>query len=239
MSLHPGEDFGRGLRQGGAGPAGDGERMGEAKLTHGTVWGAIDALAARYGLSPSGLAKRAGLDATAFNRSKRVTPEGRPRWPTTESLSKVLEATGADLRDFLSLMPDGPGRCDASMPLVRTGGSGAGGFFDEGDAPRAGGLEPLPPPGFGDDGAYALEVSGNGMEPLYRQGDRLIVSPGAPIKIGDRLVLKTTDGEVMAKILAGKSAATVELASFDPAQSDLVFPRKRIAWMHRIVWVSQ
>jgi len=48
-------------------------------LTHSKVWNAIDALARRYGLSASGLAKRAGLDATAFNRSKRVTGEGRPR----------------------------------------------------------------------------------------------------------------------------------------------------------------
>jgi phage repressor protein C with HTH and peptisase S24 domain len=66
-------------------------------LTHSKIWTAIDALARRYGLSPSGLAKRAGLDATAFNRSKRVTPEGRPRWPTTESVAKVLAATGASL----------------------------------------------------------------------------------------------------------------------------------------------
>ena len=42
-------------------------------LTHGKIWTAIDALASRYGLLPSGLAKRAGLDVTAFNPSKRVT----------------------------------------------------------------------------------------------------------------------------------------------------------------------
>ncbi|HVQ11556.1 MAG TPA: helix-turn-helix transcriptional regulator, partial [Methyloceanibacter sp.] len=42
-------------------------------LTHGKVWHAIDALARRYDLSPSGLAKKAGLDPTSFNPSKRVT----------------------------------------------------------------------------------------------------------------------------------------------------------------------
>jgi len=45
-------------------------------LTHGKIWTAIDALASRYGLLPSGLAKRAGLDVTAFNPSKRVTTTG-------------------------------------------------------------------------------------------------------------------------------------------------------------------
>jgi phage repressor protein C with HTH and peptisase S24 domain len=70
-------------------------------LTHGKIWTAIDALARRYGLSPSALAKRAGLDPTAFNRSKRVTPEGRPRWLSTETLSKVLDATGASVEDFV------------------------------------------------------------------------------------------------------------------------------------------
>jgi phage repressor protein C with HTH and peptisase S24 domain len=69
------------------------------RLTHARVWSAIDALARRYGLSASGLAKRAGLDPTSFNKSKRVTGEGRPRWPTTESIAKVLEATGATFED--------------------------------------------------------------------------------------------------------------------------------------------
>ena len=70
------------------------------RLTHSRVWSAIDALARRYGLSPSGLAKRAGLDPTTFNKSKRVTGEGRQRWATTESIAKVLSATGASFDDF-------------------------------------------------------------------------------------------------------------------------------------------
>ena len=72
-------------------------------LSHARVWAAIDKLAARYGLSASGLARKAGLDATSFNRSKRVSPEGRERWPSTESVSKILAATGASLEEFLHL----------------------------------------------------------------------------------------------------------------------------------------
>lgn len=74
-----------------------------APLTHAWIWSAIDAVARQHGLSPSGLARLAGLDPTAFNRSKRFTPEGRPRWPSTESLSKLLEATGMTLDAFAAI----------------------------------------------------------------------------------------------------------------------------------------
>ncbi|TIO63069.1 MAG: helix-turn-helix transcriptional regulator, partial [Mesorhizobium sp.] len=69
-------------------------------LSHDRVWAAIDALAERYSLSASGLARRAGLDSTAFNKSKRLSSDGRPRWPSTESLAKIIEATGASLEEF-------------------------------------------------------------------------------------------------------------------------------------------
>ena len=59
-------------------------------LTHGQIWTALDRLAERSGLSPSALAKRAGLDPTTFNKSKRITSDGRERWPSTESLAKAL-----------------------------------------------------------------------------------------------------------------------------------------------------
>ena len=70
-------------------------------LKHGDVWRAIDRLAAKYDMSPSGLARRAGLDPTTFNKSKRITKEGKQRWPSTESISKILAATGASLAEFV------------------------------------------------------------------------------------------------------------------------------------------
>ena len=73
-------------------------------LTHPQIWRALDALAARHGMSPSGLAKLAGLDPTTFNKSKRGTVNGKLRWPSTESIAKVLGATGATLEDFVALV---------------------------------------------------------------------------------------------------------------------------------------
>src|SRR5215203_3821590 len=89
-------------------------------LSHDRVWAAIDALAARYGMTASGLARKAGLDATSFNRSKRTSPEGRDRWPSTESISKILRATGASLDEFMKLVePDVEQRlARMTVPLV-------------------------------------------------------------------------------------------------------------------------
>jgi len=86
-------------------------------LTHGQVWGALDRLAERAGLSPSGLARRAGLDPTTFNKSKRITPDGRERWPSTESLAKALAATGSSIDTFVQLIGD-HGRDVQSAPLL-------------------------------------------------------------------------------------------------------------------------
>ena len=211
-------------------------------LTHGKIWTAIDALARRYGLSASALAKRAGLDATAFNRSKRVTAEGRPRWPTTESLAKVLDATGATLEDFVALVSADArgGRTLAPpIPLIGLTQAGGGGFFDDGGFPVGGGWDQIRFPKVEDDNAYALEVTGDSMQPLYRDGDILIISPNAGVRKGDRVVLRTIDGEVMAKVLMRRTAKTIELASMNPAHPNLVFPVDRIDWIARIVWASQ
>lgn len=211
-------------------------------LTHARVWSAIDALARRYRLSPSGLAKRAGLDATAFNRSKRVTAEGRPRWPTTESLAKVLSATGASFDEFVALVDASPAeraKPAQPIPLIGLTQAGTGGFFDDGGFPVGHGWDEIRFPKVDDENAYALEVTGDSMEPLYRDGDILIVSPNSAPRKGDRIVLRTTDGEVLAKLLVRRTAKTVELASFNPAHANLVFPVERIDWMARIVWASQ
>ena len=211
-------------------------------LTHGKIWTAIDALARRYGLSPSGLAKRAGLDATAFNRSKRVTTEGRPRWPTTESVAKVLAATGASLDEFVGLLDaEDPTlrMAPQPIPLIGLTQAGAGGFFDDGGFPVGGGWDQIRFPRVDDDNAYALEVTGDSMQPLYRDGDILIVSPNSNTRKGDRVVLRTTDGEVVAKILVRRTAKTVEITSFNPAHPNLVFPVERIDWLARIVWARQ
>lgn len=73
-------------------------------LTQEGIWGAVECLAELHGYSLSGLARQAGLDPTTFNRSKRTGPEGRPRWPSTESLALILEVTGTSLTEFAAMV---------------------------------------------------------------------------------------------------------------------------------------
>lgn len=210
-------------------------------LSHSRLWAAIDALAAQHGLTASGLARAAGLDPTTFNKSKRVTAAGRPRWPNTESLARVLDATGSSLDVLLSLVANGesPAGQQKHVPLIGLAQAGRGGYFDDAGFPAGAGWEEVAFPDFKDEHAYALEVSGDSMEPFYREGDIIVVSPAADIRRGDRVVVKTTKDEVMVKVLARKTAARVELRSFNPAYEDRVLDAQEILWMARIIWASQ
>ena len=219
--------------------------------SHESVWSAIDAVAARHGLSPSGLAKKAGLDGTAFNPSKRHGGDGRPRWPSTESIAKVLAATGETLEGFVGLARRdakpatpgiGAGRRRASfypVPLLGFAQAGAGGFFDDGGFPSGQGWEEINFPALSDETAYALRVSGDSMQPLYRNGDVVIVSPAAKIRRGDRIVVRTTGGEVMAKVLKRQTPTELELVSFNPDHTDRVLAMREVDWVARILWASQ
>jgi phage repressor protein C with HTH and peptisase S24 domain len=210
-------------------------------LSHDQIWAAIDALAERYGMTPSGLAKRAGLDATTFNKSKRVGADGRERWPSTESLAKILVATGASLDEFMALVAKSGRRLirERTIPLIGFAEAGAGGFFDDSGLPQGEGWDEVQFPDISDERVYALEINGDSMLPLYRDGDTIIVSPTAPVRRGDRVVVRTVDGEVMAKELRRKTVKTVELASLNPDHPDRVLPLSEVSFIARVIWASQ
>ncbi len=206
-------------------------------LTHSQVWSALDRLAERAGMSPSGLARRAGLDPTTFNKSKRITTDGRERWPSTESVAKALAATNSSIDTFVQLIGDGT-RSLQSVPLLALAQAG-GGHFDENGFPAGKGWDEAALPSAGDEHTYALEISGDAMRPTYRDGDIIVVSPGTPIRRGDRVVLKTSAGEVMVKELKRRTTKTLELQSLNPTQADRTLEADDVAWIARIVWVSQ
>lgn len=215
-------------------------------LSHRAIWDAIDALARRHAFSASGLARVAGLDPTTFNRSKRVSKDGRERWPSTESLAKVLEATGETFDSFLSgggayvQMPTAPApTAGASVPLLGLAQAGAGGFFDSAGFPAGQGWDEVRLPSAGEDGTYALEVAGDSMLPLYRDGDIIVVSPTAQLRRGDRVVVRTRDGEAMVKILHRQTARTLELHSLNPDHPPRTIPMSDVEGIGRIIWASQ
>jgi phage repressor protein C with HTH and peptisase S24 domain len=212
-------------------------------LTHAQIWSAIDRLAERAGLSASGLARRAGLDPTTFNKSKRMTAEGRARWPSTESIAKALAATGTPVETFVTLMHAddgrGAGTLTKPLPLLGFAQAGSGGYFDDAGFPAGQGWDQIAFPEVADAHAYALKISGESMLPVYRDGDVILVSPSAPLHRGDRVVAKTRDGEVLAKELNRQTPSTIELRSLNPAHEDRMLAVEDMLWMARIVWVSQ
>ena len=74
-------------------------------MTHDDIWNAIERFAHAHNLSCSGLARRCGLDPTTFNKSKRYSPNGQPRWPSTQSIAKILSATNESISGFISYLP--------------------------------------------------------------------------------------------------------------------------------------
>jgi phage repressor protein C with HTH and peptisase S24 domain len=209
-------------------------------LKHADIWRAIDRLAHEYGLSASGLAKKAGLDPTTFNKSKRVTREGKARWPSTESIAKILEATRSDLPEFIGyIQGEGNRGIFRNVPLIGLAQAGSNGFFDDAGYPTGGSWDEIPFPDVPDANAYALEITGDSMDPVYRDGDMVLVSPQANIRRGDRVIVKTHEGEVMAKQLRRRSARRIELQSLNPDYEDRSFEMDEIIWIHRIIWASQ
>ena len=209
-------------------------------LSHERVWAAIDALASRHGMTASGLARKAGLDATSFNKSKRVSPEGRERWPSTESISKILKATGATLEDFLRLVEPSGSLRRSMIPLIGMEEAMSGKVFNEEGMPNEGpGWDEIEFPDFGQEKVFVLEVTGDGLGPLYRDGDILIVSPTASTRKGDRIVVCTTGGQILAQELKRRSAKTLEMTSLAKDQEDQVIPAEEIAWSARIMWARQ
>lgn len=208
-------------------------------LTHDEVWSSIDGLAGRNGLSPSGLARRAGLDPTTFNKSKRFAADGRPRWPSTESISKILKATGASINELFASTTGSEQRSEGlAVPLL--GHAHAGFELAQPEASSA----PHPSriitfPDSRHEPLYALSVNGDSMMPLYRDGDILFISPVAEARTGHRVVVKLQDADVMVKVLRSRTENEFAFHAINPDHPDVAFTAEQVEWVARIVYASQ
>lgn len=209
-------------------------------FTHPQVWAGIDKLAKEKGWSASRLAREAGLDPTTFNPSKRHTNQAKPRWPSTESLAKILDATSTSLETFVGLMLDEvPGREGGPSKRLRSVGlseAGQTGLFDAAGFPVGEAWDEIDFPSIADKNAFALEVQGDGLRPAYRDGDVLVVSPNASIRRHDHVILKADSGELRIGILMRRTAQRLELEPLNNGLKKLAFPLKEIVWLSRVIW---
>ncbi len=163
-----------------------------SKIKHEDIWRAIDLMAEGHGLSTSGLAKKAGLDPTTFNPSKRQTSNGKKRWPSTESLAKVLETTGEDLSYFARMAQDGDDGNSTKIveqhdfPLVGMD-TLMGGCFKKALL-QSKNTTTLPIPK--DEDSLVVDVTNKALMPFYSGNERIVVSLNHDaIRRGDRLLV--------------------------------------------------
>jgi phage repressor protein C with HTH and peptisase S24 domain len=195
-------------------------------------------LAARNGLSASGLARRAGLDPTTFNKSKRTSPDGRLRWPSTESIAKILEATNTDLEVFMSLInAELQTRPSKALPLINLGeireafdaeGRASGEKWDEIAFPEL----PI-------DNVFAIEVVGDSLTPTYREGDILVCSSSVPVRRGDRVLVRNRQGDMAGGVLRRKTISGADITPFNRGTMEVTFGANDIVFVARILWASQ
>lgn len=208
------------------------------------IWAALDRLAAQRGLSASALARYAGLDPTTFNKSKRTASDGRARWPSTESLAKVLAAFDMSFTEFGHLIDHHRdaqlGRSiGMSVPIINMAVAGDDTLFDTNGYPILSKCGTIKIPGVQGETIFALQISGDTMQPLFRHGDQVVVSPGETIARGDRVVVRTRAGEIIVKELIQMSADSVRLAALNPDYPERKIALTDIAWVSKIIWVTQ
>ncbi len=133
-----------------------------------------------------------------MNKSKRQSVDGRPCWSSTELLANTTKATNSSLEEFLRFAEPAkaagktkPWERASGMPLLGFAQTGTVYVFDDSGFPVRHGWELIELPARKTHSYYVLRVHGDSMLPLYRNGDALIVDPGATVRNGYRVVVKT------------------------------------------------
>ena len=198
------------------------------------IWDAIDKLAKQNGLSLSGLAKKSGLDPTIFNKSKRLRHDGKKRWPSFESLNKILTTCHTDFADFYLLAENKPIRQPRTLPYIVLS-SLSQPDFDRFDTTV---WEKIDSPCFSEN-TYLVNLDSRSYEPLYNFGSTLVLEKRSEIRQKDRILILLKNGDVMIKEFLYRADNKITVCSLlKPARiSELNISDIRL--LNRIVWASQ
>jgi len=215
-------------------------------FSHDDIWMAIDSLANDYGYSTSGLAKKAGLDPTAFNRSKRMSPEGKPRWPSTESVAKILAVTNVTMVDFMTYIhietPLPKAQTQAhTIPILPLSLANDTTHFTAEGYPHGTGWNTLSCPDFmgQNQSLYALKIDSDRYQPLCRKGDILILTPQSSPRQGDRVIIQAKERAILIGDIKNTSGETLDILPCTAIQNEHSLPLNDIDWVARILWIRQ
>ena len=209
-------------------------------MQYNQVWTAVDKLAELQGLSPSGLAKKAGLDATTFNKSKRLRPDGKKRWPSLESINKIIEVSGISFDQFCHLADsstdDNFNYISCTIPFIKL--SKLKNCVIDDNVLVTDDWKKIRFPDRNEN-IFALEVTSSKFEPIFPDGTILIISKNSEIRRNDRIIILYEDGNVDVKTFIRRTASTLEVTEVANPKSELSVPIKNIKLINRIIWASQ
>ena len=207
-------------------------------MKYDTVWNAVDNLAKSLGMSPSGLAKKSGLDSTTFNRSKRKRPDGKNRWPSLDSLNKVFEFCNITFEEFYKYgETDNPPENLNTIPYIKLSGVSKREYCQEGEICTTN-WETICFPD-GTKNLYAVEIDNTDYAPLYKFGTTLILAKHSEIRRNDRVAVFKKDGDfLLAEFIRGKPR-TLELQNLNAPEESFSENIDDILFLSRIVWASQ
>ena len=179
------------------------------------------------------------LFRSAFNKSKRVSSDGRLRWPSTESIAKILESTATELEVFMALvLADRPPAPTRAIPLIAM--SDCAEAFDSEGRPKGPKWDEVGFPELPAGDLFALELSDDRMMPIYREGYILVCGTTIPVRRGDRVILKLKTGEILGGTLRRKTIAGIDFQPFGPSGvSESLIAAADKEWIARILWASQ
>ena len=216
-------------------------------ITPEDVWSRLDSLAREQGLTPSGLAKAAGLDATTFNPSRRAGLDGALRWPSMGSLLRALDVLGVHLATFAAQLPGGasplipqaegvsPTPLLPSLPLSHLGQAG---LFDKGGCPTGAAWEDVEAPFGFTAPAYVVRIDTACLEPVLREGASAVVLPVLEARARDRVLLLQPGQEAVAGVLLAGAPPRLAPLSAAAGGVPLLWNTAENVWLHRIVMTT-
>ena len=207
-------------------------------MKYDTVWSAVDNLAKSLGMSPSGLAKKSGLDSTTFNRSKRKRPDGKNRWPSLDSLNKVFEFCNITFEEFYKYgETDNPPENLNTIPYIKLSGVSKTEYCQDGEICTAN-WETICFPD-GTKNLYAMEIDNTDYAPLYKFGTTLILAKHSEIRRNDRVAVFKKDGAFLLAEFIRRKPRTLELQNLNAPEESFSENIDDILFLSRIVWASQ
>lgn len=207
-------------------------------MKYDTVWNAVDNLAKSLGMSPSGLAKKSGLDSTTFNRSKRKRPDGKNRWPSLDSLNKVFEFCNITFEEFYKYgETDNPPENLNTIPYIKLSGVSKREYCQDGEICTAN-WETICFPD-GTKNLYAVEIDNTDYAPLYKFGTTLILAKHSEIRRNDRVAVFKKDGDFLLAEFIRRKPRTLELQNLNTPEEFFSENIDDILFLSRIVWASQ